>query len=149
MLVLKIAVVVLVSIVMIRAFIGIRKYRPSLWESYEAEGIPLALVKQRLRVYRVLFPVMGMVNGALIAFFFLIPYGLSTKTHLLKAITIISQAMLLTSSLFIYIASRPNCDWIFNCQNEIEEKNRKMLRRLSLFIMFMSACVMLNEIIWG
>ena len=51
--------------------------------------------------------------------------------------------LVLISMLFCYIATRPNCNWLFNCQNEVEEKNRQFLRKLSFAGMLVSACAVL------
>ena len=58
---------------MILAFIGIRRTRPCMWDTYVAKGVPLARVQLTFKAFQVLFILIGLLNGTLIAVFFLIP----------------------------------------------------------------------------
>ncbi len=65
-----------------------------------------------------------------------------------RILEMISNIVVLTSVLFVYIATKPNRNWIFNCQNENEEKNRQFVRKFSFIGLILAVCWLLMILLW-
>lgn len=57
------------------------------------------------------------------------------------------NGLLLVTVTLVYIATKPGCNWLFNCKDEYDAQTRLFIRKMSFVAMLILASTMVGAIV--